>query len=210
MATSTYSTRVLMENTWLAFFWFLRFICDFITTFPPLCLLLCVFSHAKFALFLHLVLCSLRLGAPLEPFHFSCLLVSFLMYIKREQKASVFNPKNQEHIHQEVKRNTAVFWGLICYKLEKNQSYLSYREQCILFELSFGHALIFTIRFYSVQGANYLVFVSCRSLKTKELSFAQFVYFLREVCLFFNFWMIKFTIMQKKHNCKFYHSKIEK
>ena len=32
-----------MENTWLAFFWFLRFICDFITTFPPLCLLLCVF-----------------------------------------------------------------------------------------------------------------------------------------------------------------------
>ena len=27
------------------------------------------------------------------------------------------------------------------------------------------------------------------------LSFAQFVYFLREVCLLFNFWMIKFTIM---------------
>ena len=95
------------------------------------------------------------------------------------------------------------------------------------------------------------------------LSFAQFVYFLREVCLLFNFWMIKFTIMfffdihawnfstkvlymskkhtslkndlvllslyifwekyvfltcsceisfvnvKKKHNCEFYHSKIE-
>ena len=27
------------------------------------------------------------------------------------------------------------------------------------------------------------------------LSFAHFVYFLREMCLLFNFWMIKFTIM---------------
>ena len=46
-----------------------------------------------------------------------------------------------------------------------------------------------------IRGAKYLVFVSSRSLKTRELSFAQFVYFLRKVCLFFNFWMIKFTIM---------------
>ena len=36
-------------------------------------------------------------------------------------------------------------------------------------------------------GAKYLVFVSSRSLKTRELSFAQFVYFWGEVCLFFNF-----------------------
>ena len=36
--------------------------------------------------------------------------------------------------------------------------------------------------------------------QTRELSFAQFVYFFREVCLFLNFWMIKFTIMSKKHN----------
>ena len=32
-----------------------------------------------------------------------------------------------------------------------------------------------------------------------SISFAQFVYFLREVILTFNFWMIKFTIMSKKH-----------
>ena len=32
----------------------------------------------------------------------------------------------------------------------------------------------------------------------KLFSFAQFVYFLREVCLLFNFWMIKFKIMSKK------------
>ena len=44
-------------------------------------------------------------------------------------------------------------------------------------------------------GAKYLFFVSSRSVKTRELSFAQFVYFLRKECLFFNFWMIKFTIM---------------
>ena len=44
-------------------------------------------------------------------------------------------------------------------------------------------------------------FSSC-SLKTREkcISVAQFVYFLREVCLLFNFWMIKFTIMSKKLN----------
>ena len=36
-------------------------------------------------------------------------------------------------------------------------------------------------------GAKYLVFVSSCSLKTRELSFAQFVYFLRKVCLFQNF-----------------------
>jgi hypothetical protein len=37
------------------------------------------------------------------------------------------------------------------------------------------------------KGAKYLVFVSSCSVKTRELSFAQFVYFLRKVCLFFNF-----------------------
>ena len=38
-----------------------------------------------------------------------------------------------------------------------------------------------------IEGAKYLFFVSSHVLKTRELSFAQFVYFLREVCLFFNF-----------------------
>ena len=38
---------------------------------------------------------------------------------------------------------------------------------------------------------------SSRSLKTREkyISFTHFVYFFREVCLLFNFWMKKFTIM---------------
>jgi hypothetical protein len=35
--------------------------------------------------------------------------------------------------------------------------------------------------------AKYLVFVSSRFLKTRELSFAQFGNFLRKVCLFLNF-----------------------
>ena len=61
-------------------------------------------------------------------------------------------------------------------------------------------------------GAKYLGFFSSRSLKMREkcISFAQLVYFLREVCLLFNFWMIKFTIMFFWQNCEFYHSKIEK
>ena len=37
-----------------------------------------------------------------------------------------------------------------------------------------------------IRGAKYLVFVSSRSLKTRELSFAQFVYYLRKLCLFLN------------------------
>ena len=36
-------------------------------------------------------------------------------------------------------------------------------------------------------GGKYLVFVSSHSVKMRELSFAQFVYFLGNVCLFFNF-----------------------
>ena len=47
-------------------------------------------------------------------------------------------------------------------------------------------------------SAKYLVFVSSHSVKLREHSFAQSVYFLRKVCLFFNFWMIKCTIMSNK------------
>ena len=49
------------------------------------------------------------------------------------------------------------------------------------------------------KGAKYLVFFSSCSLKTGEkcISFAQFVFFSREVCLFFNFGKIK--IMSKKN-----------
>ena len=46
-------------------------------------------------------------------------------------------------------------------------------------------------------GAKYLGFFSTRSLKMREkyISFAQFVYCLREVRLLFNFRIIKFTVM---------------
>ena len=49
------------------------------------------------------------------------------------------------------------------------------------------------------SGAKYLGFFSDRSLKMREkyISFAQFVYFLREVCLLFHCWMIKFIITSK-------------
>ena len=49
----------------------------------------------------------------------------------------------------------------------------------------------------SDSGAKYLIIFSSCSLKMTEkyISFSQFVYFLREVCLLFNFWMKKFTIM---------------
>ena len=43
------------------------------------------------------------------------------------------------------------------------------------------------MEFETAQGAKYLVFVSSRSVKLRELNFTQFVYFLRKVCLFFNF-----------------------
>ena len=59
-------------------------------------------------------------------------------------------------------------------------------------------------------GAKYLVFASSDSVKMRELSFAQFLYFLRKVCLFFNFWMINSQLCQTIHNCESYHSNIEK
>ena len=39
-----------------------------------------------------------------------------------------------------------------------------------------------------------------------SVSFAQFVHFLREVCLLFNFWV---KICQKNHYCEFYQSKLK-
>ena len=42
--------------------------------------------------------------------------------------------------------------------------------------------------------------VPSKIYKLRQLSLSQFVYFLREVCLLINFWMIKFTITYvKKH-----------
>ena len=38
-----------------------------------------------------------------------------------------------------------------------------------------------------ILGVKYLVFVSSRSVKLRELSFAQFEDFLWKLCLFFNF-----------------------
>ena len=65
-----------------------------------------------------------------------------------------------------------------------------------------------------VQVRNIWVFFSSRSLKMREkyISFAQFAYFLREVCID-TFQCLNDRIhnyLKKKHNCKFYHSKIEK
>ena len=64
-------------------------------------------------------------------------------------------------------------------------------------------------------GAKYLMFFSSRSIKMREkcISFAQLVLlslyiFLREVCLLFNFWMMKFTITFFWHNCEFYYRKL--
>ena len=42
----------------------------------------------------------------------------------------------------------------------------------------------------------------------RQLILSQFVYFLREVCLLFNFWMLKFTIMSKKHMYKLRQTKL--
>ena len=55
---------------------------------------------------------------------------------------------------------------------------------------------------YNKTGAKYLGFFLLSFPQNERkiyylcwVSFAQFVYFLREVCLLINFWMIKFTIM---------------
>ena len=44
--------------------------------------------------------------------------------------------------------------------------------------------------------------------KLRQLSLSQFVYFLRDVCLLFNFWMIKFTFIIPKLKSK--HTSLKK
>ena len=50
-------------------------------------------------------------------------------------------------------------------------------------------------RIHQIQVRNIWFFVSSNSLKTRELSFAQFVYFLWVMSLFLNFWIIFFLDM---------------
>ena len=52
-----------------------------------------------------------------------------------------------------------------------------------------------TFNVTGLLGGKYLVFVSFRSANWEVLQLSQIVYFLRKVCLFFNFWIIKCTIM---------------
>ena len=71
--------------------------------------------------------------------------------------------------------------------------YLLFRSQLIQQSNSKFLLVDFEVTLYnSVESLklflySYLVLVSSRSVKTRELSFAQFVYILRKVCIFFNF-----------------------
>ena len=59
-------------------------------------------------------------------------------------------------------------------------------------------------RIHQIQVRNIWFFVSSNSLKTRELSFAQFVYFLWVMSLFLNFWIIFFGHdYDKTYNCVF-------
>ena len=79
----------------------------------------------------------------------------------------------------------------VLYYLEENWGQ-KVTEYCAMGDLVENPAMIL--------GAKYLGVFSSRSLKTGEkyISFAQFVHFLREVCLLFNFGVMKFTIMSRK------------
>ena len=76
--------------------------------------------------------------------------------------------------------------------LIKNQLMILFHMVLSLHQMSF-YLLLSQFEKKKGQGVKYLVFVSSRSVKTRELSFAQFVYFLRKVSIF-----------------QFFHSKIEK
>ena len=73
------------------------------------------------------------------------------------------------------------------------------RSTTICWIIIIGHWIRIACREMSDYGGKYLGFFSSRSLKTREkyISFAQFVYFLREVCLLYNFWIMK---LKSKHS----------
>ena len=60
-------------------------------------------------------------------------------------------------------------------------------------DIGLGHSLWSNSPKTLIFGGKYLVFVSSRSVKMRDY-LSQFEYFLRKVCLFFNFWMIECTI----------------
>ena len=92
--------------------------------------------------------------------------------------------------------------------LIKNQLMILFHMVLSLHQMSF-YLLLSQFEKKKGQGVKYLVFVSSRSVKTRELSFAQFVYFLRKVCLFLNFLNDKiYNYVLFWHNCKFYHSQV--
>ena len=102
-----------------------------------------------------------------------------------------------------VKKKTPYLIGLGCCEAE-NKDYLPFYLYHHFKEF-FKIDLSITIRnflegFFELShlGAKYLVFVSSCSVKMRELSFAQFIYFWGKVCLFFNCLMIRFTITYKK------------
>ena len=51
----------------------------------------------------------------------------------------------------------------------------------------------YSVLFHHYNGGKYLLFLSSCSVKWWNSQFSQFVYFLKKVCAFFNFWMIKCT-----------------
>ena len=72
--------------------------------------------------------------------------------------------------------------------ISNNMAQLAYYATFIVI-FQFGWASTQIAHLAAIPGAKYLGFFSSHSLKTREkyISFAQFVHFLREVCLLFNF-----------------------
>ena len=94
------------------------------------------------------------------------------------------------------------------YKIERNNPIVP-----LMLGITFVHLACqkFSSRKHSL-GAKYFVSFSSLSLKTREkfISFPQFVYFLREVYLLFNFWMTKWENNYVFwHDCEFYHSELK-
>ena len=90
-----------------------------------------------------------------------------------------------------------IWMRIYFFVLKKQLNYLGILGQVFNFML-YNECLLFVPLHFSKcynQGSQLVVQEVNSKFWVTWPRIAQFVYFLREMCLFFNFWMIKFTIM---------------
>ena len=119
------------------------------------------------------------------------LLVTFYEFLVGQKKSTIgISSRCEKFVCLLVSAAYSIF-GIFCFdqlKLGTSRN----PDPCKILRMILPSPIFFTL---CILGPHFLVSHENSKFWVTWLSIAQFVYFLREMCLLFNFWMIKFTIM---------------